>query len=56
MKEENVTVILISPGIVTVYILQGTRSILVDTGYPGSDLKIMKKFSKNSIDPKDIYD
>lgn len=54
MKERESVVIPIPLGNVNVYLLRGTRSIIVDTGYPGKAAAILEKLSENGIDPKEI--
>jgi len=47
-------VVPIDLGIVSAYVLQGDRSVLVDTGYPGSHVRILKKLSNENIHPGSI--
>ena len=47
-------VIPISLGAVNAFLLKGTRSVLVDTGYPGNATKILNVLSANGVNPEDV--
>lgn len=52
--QKKQTVIKIHLGIVNAYLIQGARSILVDTGYPKDAPVILKKLSEHGVDTKEI--
>jgi len=54
MDEKASTVILIPLGFVNAFVLQGSRMIIVDTGYPGSEKAIVGELSKSGIETKDV--
>lgn len=47
-------VIPVPMGTVTAYIIKGEKTILVDTGYKGSENKILNKMYQESINPEDV--
>jgi len=51
---ETQVVIPISLGHVMAFLIKGKRSILVDTGVPGSEQKILDALASNGVAPKDI--
>lgn len=54
MQQSPSSVIPISLGIVKVFLLKGKRSILVDTGNPGSEQKIVDALSQYGVAPQDL--
>jgi len=56
MNQINSKIIPISLSLrlVTVFIIKGTRSVLVDTGYPGSERMILRKMIHSGIRPEEI--
>jgi hydroxyacylglutathione hydrolase len=54
-KRSAVIPIAITPfGFINAYLLQGARSVLVDTGYPGSDEVILEQLSGHGVDPGEV--
>jgi hydroxyacylglutathione hydrolase len=47
-------VIPIPLGFVTAFLVRGERPILVDTGIPGSSVRILEKLSANGVAPREI--
>ena len=54
MSKKSSALIPIPLGFVNAFALQGSRTVLVDTGYPGSERAILDKLANNGIEPKDI--
>lgn len=54
MQQSQSTVIPISLGGVKVFLIKGPRPILVDTGNPGSEQKIVDALSRNGVAPQDL--
>jgi len=54
MGAKAVTLIPISLGFVNAFALQGSRTVLIDTGYAGSERTILAKLAKSDVEPKDI--
>ena len=54
MHDNDIIIIPISLGMVNTFLIKGIRSILVDTGIPGSEKKILEKLSLHGVKPTDI--
>ncbi|MGA9048382.1 MAG: MBL fold metallo-hydrolase [Dehalococcoidia bacterium] len=54
MVENKETVIPIATPMVNSYIIRGDKPILIDTGLPGYDTRILQAMEKNGISPADI--
>ena len=54
MQQSSSSVIPISLGMVKVFLLKGTRPILIDTGNPGSEQKILDALSAHGVAPQEI--
>lgn len=54
MGEKGSAVIPIPLGFVNAFALSGSRTVLIDTGYVGSEKTILAKLAKNGVKPKDI--
>lgn len=54
MNNKNLKVIPISLGMVSVFVIKGDETVLIDTGIPGSEDVIMKKMIENGINPLDV--
>jgi glyoxylase-like metal-dependent hydrolase (beta-lactamase superfamily II) len=54
MAENKQTVISIATPMVNSYIIRGDKAILIDTGLPGFDTRILQSIEKNGINAGDI--
>ncbi|GAK56337.1 beta-lactamase [Candidatus Vecturithrix granuli] len=54
MQQSQSTVIPISLGGVKAFLIKGTYPILVDTGNPGSEQKIVDALARNGVAPQDL--
>ncbi|MCX6091227.1 MAG: MBL fold metallo-hydrolase, partial [Candidatus Atribacteria bacterium] len=54
MMSGKVEVIPVSLGMVKVFFIRGTCTILVDTGLPGKEKVILERMNQEGIDPRDI--
>lgn len=54
MDKKHSVVIPISLGMVSTFIIKGEKTILVDTGYKGSEDKILKKMQEEGINPDEL--
>lgn len=54
MDKKQSVVIPISLGMVSAFIVRGERTILIDTGYKGSENKILKKMIEEGINPNEL--
>jgi hydroxyacylglutathione hydrolase len=48
------TVIPVKLGVVTSFIIKGSRAVIVDTGYPGNANKILARLREHAIAPADV--
>jgi hydroxyacylglutathione hydrolase len=53
-RQALITIPVPPSGFVNVFLLRGTRPILVDAGNPGTGAAILEKLSENGVDPAEI--
>lgn len=54
MDKKQSIIIPISLGMVSVFIVRGEKTILIDTGYKGSEEKILNRMNEEGIDPDEL--
>jgi len=54
METREVVITTIEMGFVNAFLLRGERTVLIDTGYPGSEDRIFKSMTDAKISPDDV--